>query len=96
VKFSIQEEKKVEDELPQCPNGHLGGQYGCDFCNCGVADKSGTNNLNMFLKEQGWEKYDIMKHYMLGKDEQEQAEAEKAKDADDEKKGTHKYHGSIF
>ena len=48
-----------------CPNGHLGGQYGCDFCNVGVIDKSGTNNLNEFLKEQGWEKYDIKKHYNL-------------------------------
>ena len=48
-----------------CPNGHLGGQYGCDFCNVGVVDKSGTNNLNEFLKEQGWEKYDIKKHYNL-------------------------------
>ena len=48
-----------------CPNGHLGGQYGCDFCNVGVGDKSGTNNLNEFLKEQGWEKYDIKKHYNL-------------------------------
>jgi len=48
-----------------CPNGHLGGQYGCDFCNTGQFDTSGTNNLNAFLKENGWEKYDIIKHYEL-------------------------------
>ena len=46
-----------------CPNGHLGGQYGCDFCDHGVVDKSGTHNLNEFLKEQGWDTYDIKKHY---------------------------------
>ena len=48
-----------------CLNGHLGGQYGCDFCNTGRFDTSGTNNLNEFLKVNGWEKYDILKHYQL-------------------------------
>ena len=50
-----------------CPNGHLGGQYGCDFCNSSFLDKSGTHNLNEFLKEQGWDEYDIRKHYKLTK-----------------------------
>ena len=48
-----------------CSNGHLGGQYGCDFCNNGRFDTSGTNNLNEFLKANGWDKYDILKHHQL-------------------------------
>ena len=55
-----------------CPNGHLGGQFGCDFCNVGVVDKSGTNNLNEFLKEQGWDEYDIKKHYNLKNKKEEE------------------------
>ena len=45
-----------------CPNGHLGGQYGCDFCNQSRFDKSGDQNLHEFLTELGWGEYDIRKH----------------------------------
>ena len=69
-----------------CPFGHLGGQHGCDFCNSGHLDKSGTDNLNEFLKEQEWTEHNVKKHYELTKiwtgnndkaeDESEEEEAE--------------------
>ena len=46
---------------------------------------SQAHNLNRFLEEQGWDKYDIMKHYMWYK---EKKEAEKSDAEDDSDKGT--------
>ena len=50
-----------------CPRGHLGGQFGCDFCDYPGEPLAGTSNFRKFLKEQGWDKYDIRKHYKLSK-----------------------------
>jgi hypothetical protein len=54
-----------DDQLPQCPNGHLAGQYGCDFCNDDGTCDPPNSNLAEFLEKQGWDQYDIKKHYML-------------------------------
>ena len=68
-----------------CPRGHLGGQFGCDFCDYPGEPLAGTSNLRKFLMEQGWDKYDARKHYMLSK---------KAKDKDSGKKDKGKDTGS--
>ena len=63
-----------------CPLGHLGGQFGCDFCDYPGEPPAGTSNLRKFLKEQGWVKYDIRKHYMLSKEAKGKGSSKDKKD----------------
>ena len=53
-----------------CPNGHLGSEFGCDFCGCDECNFGCHNcrgrvnpNLASFLEEAGVAEYDIVGHF---------------------------------
>ena len=67
-------EEVLREELlaHSCPNGHLSGAGGCDFCGCDDCwfgcrhcKKRVNPNLASFLQEAGVEKYDIVGHYRM-------------------------------
>jgi hypothetical protein len=70
--MSSDNEEVLRDQLLglACPNGHLGGYTGCDFCGCddcnfGCRSCRGRVNENLasFLEEAEMEKYDIVSHF---------------------------------
>ena len=55
-----------------CPNGHLAGASGCDFCGCDDCNfgcsrckKKVNLNLASFLDENGMAEYDILTHFRI-------------------------------
>ncbi len=51
------------EELNLCPNGHLNGAWGCDFCDCEGEDAGiGLDNLKEFLIEKDWIDYCPVRH----------------------------------